>query len=200
MRRPSRATAWRRRGHRTRSKELVRGLGFFTALGAIVLVIVACKGGGGEPTARVTEPSATPSPIATATVQPTPTVSPEEAVIQAYLHYWDVYGEGLYDLDTNRLSEVMTGPRLERALDEVENLREEGRAVKIVVENQPVVVQLEGDRAVVFDEYENKSHFIDPATKEPVGEPGAREVIRDTVTLTRSGQTWKVLDSVREVD
>ena len=141
-----------------------------------------------------------PSPAATATAEATPTPSLEEAIIEAYLRYWDVYGEGLYDLDTSHLSEVMTGPRLERALDEVENLREEGRAVKIVVENHPVVVQVEGDRAVVFDEYENQSHFIDPTTKEPVGEPGAGEVIRDTVTLTRSGQTWKVLDSVREVE
>ncbi|MDO8613910.1 MAG: hypothetical protein Q7R32_13990 [Dehalococcoidia bacterium] len=166
----------------------------------MALVLLGCSGGGGEPSPRVTEGSPTPSPIATATVERTPTLSPEEAVIEAYLRYWDVYGDGLYDLDTSRLSEVMTGSRLERALDEVQNLQGEGRAVKIVVENRPIVVQLEGDRAVVFDKYENLSHFIDPVTKEPLSEPGAGEVIRDRVTLTRIGETWKVLDSVREVE
>lgn len=179
---------------------MVARLELMAVLGLIGLLLAACNGGGGEPTTPAGEPSPTPSPAVTATAEATPTPTVEEAVIEAYLRYWDVYGEGLYDLDTSRLSEVMTGPRLERALDEVENLREEGRAVKIVVENHPVVVQVEGDQAVLFDEYENQSHFIDPATKEPVGDPGTKEVIRDTVTLTRSGQTWKVLDSVREVE
>jgi len=141
-----------------------------------------------------------PSPAVTETAEATPTPTIEEEVSEAYLRYWDVYSEGLFDLETSRFDEVMRGPRLERAVDEIESLRQDGRAVKIVVENHPVVVKVEGDEAVVFDEYENDSYLIDPETKEPVGDPGTGEVIRDTVTLTRSGQTWKVLDSVREVE
>ena len=175
-------------------------VGLVVTAALIALLLTVCNGEGGEPTTPAGEPSHTPSPAVTATAEATPTPTVEETVIETYLRYWEVYGEGLFNLDTSRLSEVMTGPRLERALDEVESLREDGRAVKIVVENHPVVVQVEGDQAVVFDEYENQSHFIDPATKEPVGDPGTKEVIRDTVTLTRSGQTWKVLDSVREVE
>ncbi len=166
----------------------------------IALLLAACNGGGGEPTTPAGEASPTPSPAVTATAEATPTPTIEEEVSDAYLRYWEVYSEAVFDLDTSRFGEVMTGPRLERALDEVENLRGDGRAVKIVVENQPVVVRVEGDEAIVFDEYQNDSYLIDPETKEPVGDPGAGEVIRDTVTLTRSGETWKVLDSVREVD
>ena len=172
----------------------------FAASGVIALLLAACNGGGGEPTIPAGEPSPTASPAVTATAEVTPTPTIEEEVSEAYLRYWEVYAEGLFDLDTSRFGEVMTGPRLERALDEVESLQEDGRAVKIVVENRPVVVQVEGDQAVVFDEYENQSYLIDPETKDPVGDPGAGEVIRDTVTLTRSGETWKVLDSVREVE
>jgi len=173
---------------------------FLAALALIALLLAACNGEGGEPTTPAGEPSPTPSPAVTATAEATQTPTVEEVVIEAYLRYWEVYGEGVFDLDTSRLGEVMTGSRLERAVDEIESLRQDGRAVKIVVENRPVVVQVKGDQAVVFDEYENQSYLIDPETKEPIGDPGTGEVIRDTVTLTRSGQTWKVLDSVREVD
>jgi hypothetical protein len=162
------------------------------------ILLAACNGG---PPSQEPTPTEAPSPsLGTVTVEPTPTASPEETVKEAYLHYWEVYSEALFNLDSSRLSEVMTGPRLERALQEIERLQEQGRAVKIVVENRPVVVQVEGDQAVVLDEYENRSHFIDPETKEPLSEPPATgETIRDRVTLTRVGDTWKVLDTVREV-
>ena len=172
----------------------------FLSLSASVLLgifLAACNGAtpSSEPT-----PKESPSPAGTVTVEPTPTASPEEAVKETYLHYWEVYSESLFNLDSTRLSEIMTGPRVERALEEIERLQEQGRAVKIVVENRPVVVQVEGDQAVVLDEYENRSHFIDPETKEPLSEPPATgETIRDRVTLTRVGDTWKVLDTVREV-
>ena len=175
-------------------------LALLAVLGSMALLLAACNGGGSQPATPTGEPSPMPSPAVTETAEATPTPTIEEEVSEAYLRYWDVYSEGLFDLETSRFDEVMRGPRLERAVDEIESLRQDGRAVKIVVENHPVVVKVEGDEAVVFDEYENDSYLIDPETKEPVGDPGTGEVIRDTVTLTRSGQTWKVLDSVREVE
>jgi hypothetical protein len=176
---------------------LLRRFGMVVAL---TLLLTACNGGdGGQST-----PSASSTPAATQTAAPTvvPTATPsvEEEVSQAYLHYWEVYSEALYNLDTSRLSEVMTGPRLERALEEVQGLQDQGRAVKIVVDNRPVVVQAGSDQAVVLDSYENRSYFIDPVTKEPLSQPPeTAETIRDRVTLTRVGGTWKVLDTVREV-
>lgn len=142
----------------------------------------------------------TSSSAATRTVEVTATLSPEEVVIRDYLHHWEVYSDALYNLDPSRLTEVMTGPRLERALKEIEDLRNEGHAVDIDIENRPVVVQLSENESVVADDYENRSRLIDPTTKEPIGEPRPDEVIRTTVTLTRTEDTWKVLESVREVD
>jgi hypothetical protein len=160
---------------------------------AATAVLTACGGDGGTGTAT---PS--PRPSTAETVSASPTTSVEEAVTAGYLQYWHVYSDALYNLDGSRLSDVMTGPRLQRAINEVSALLQQGRAVKIEVSNQPVVLQINGDRATVFDEYQNRSGFIDPATKEPLSSPGAAEVIRDSVTLTQIDGVWKVLDSVRE--
>jgi hypothetical protein len=168
------------------------------ALSAPVLLAILLAGCNGGPPSREPTPTEAPSASPTVTVEPTPTASPEEAVKEAYLHYWEVYGEALLNLDGSRLSEVMTGPRLERALQEIQQLEEQGRAVKIVVESRPVVVEVGSDEALVLDEYENRSYLIDAETKEPLSEPPTTgETIRDRVTLTRVGDTWKVLDTVR---
>lgn len=170
------------------------------ALSASALLAIFLAGCNGGAPSQEPIPTEAPSPSPAVTVEPTPTAAPEEAVKEAYLHYWGVYAEALFNLDSSRLSEVMTGPRLERALQEIEQLEEQGRAVKIVVENRPVVVEVQRDEALVLDEYENRSYLIDAATKEPLSEPPTRgETIRDRVTLTRVGDTWKVLDTVREV-
>ena len=173
---------------------LLRRLG---VLAVLAFLLVGCNGGGDTRDASPTPPATqTPAPTAV----PTATPSVEEAVLQAYLYYWQVYSEALNSLDTTRLSEVMTGPRLERALTEIDDLRAQNRAVKIVVENQPVVVQVSNDQAVVLDSYENRSYLIDPVTKEPLSQPpGTAETIRDRVTLTRVEGAWRVLDTVREV-
>jgi len=182
----------------------MRRLVITAVLVAMALAVSGCDGGDGDGGRVNGQGSPTPAATATATVVPTQTPtasaspSAEDEVIAAYLHYRDVYADAVYNLDTSRLAEVMTGPRLERGLNEIQDLRDQGRAVDIVVENDPVVVQIEGDRAVVHDEYENGSYFIDPTTKEPLSSPEGSQTIRDTVTLTRVDQTWKVLDTLRE--
>jgi hypothetical protein len=184
----------------------MRRLVITAVLVATALAVSGCDGGDGDGGRVNGQGSPTPAATATATVAPTQTppatttVSPEEEVEAAYLRYWDVYADAVHNLDTSRLADVMTGPRLERALNEVQQLRDQGRAVDIVVENHPVVVQIESDRAVVYDEYENRSYFIDPTTKEALSSPEGSQTIRDTVTLTRVGQTWKVLDTLREAN
>jgi hypothetical protein len=184
----------------------MRRLAITLALGALTLALSGCDGREGDGDGVNGQGSPTPAATATVTAAPTQTpaatatVSPEEEVEAAYLRYWDAYADALYNLDTSRLTDVMTGPRLERALNEVKQLRDQGRAVRIVVENHPVVVQMESDRAVVYDEYENRSYFIDPTTKEALSRTEGSQTIRDTVTLTRVGQTWEVLDAVREAN
>lgn len=165
-----------------------------------VLPLAAC-GGDDDASETATPDTRTSSPAATtATSAPmTVTPSPEDEVLDAYANYWSVYAAALRDRDSSHLAEVMTGPRLDRALTEVETLKTQGQAVQIVVNSRPVIVSIEGDRALVMDEYENQSHLIDPTTKQPLQTtPAPGPTLRDRVTLQRSDSGWKVLETVRQ--
>lgn len=152
---------------------------------------VACRGGN-SPTAT---PTAT---VATATPTATSTPSPEAAVLNAYTRYWQVYSQAIFDLDESHLIEVMTGPRLDRAHDEIRALMAKGQAVKIVVTNQPQIASIQGDTAVLIDMYQNGSYVIDAGTKQPITGAGTPNVLKDAVTLQRVDGTWKVRDTVRQ--
>lgn len=165
-----------------------------------VLPLVAC-GGDDDASDTPTPDSRTSSAVASTATSVTPTVtpSPEDEVLDAYANYWVVYAAALRDRDSSHLADVMTGPRLDRALTEVETLETQGQAVQIVVNSRPVIVSIEGDRALVMDEYENQSHLIDPTSKQPLQPtPAPGPTLRDRVTLQRSDSGWKVLETVRQ--
>jgi len=166
--------------------------------GLLLVSLAACGGGDTEPTPTVTATAA--APTSTPTIpQPTATPDPEAEVLAAYAKYWEVYTEALRNRDGSRLDEVMTGPRLERGLQEIADLHAQGRAVQLVVESHPVVLEVRENLALVSDEYENNSYYIDPVTKLPVGAtPVGSETLRDQTTLQRVGDVWKVSDGVRE--
>lgn len=163
---------------------------------AVALTLSLACGGGSDATNSPTS-SAAPT-TATSTPSASSTSSADSAVLDAYAQYWQVYSDALYNLDSSQLQTVMTGARLQRALDEVSSLQQQGRAVKIDVQNQPVVIGINGDTAMVFDEYQNRSSYIDPVTKDPLSSPGQAETLRDSVTLTFVDGIWKVTDSVRQ--
>lgn len=165
-----------------------------------VLPLGAC-GGDDDASDTPTPDSRTSSPVATtATSVPTTVApSPEDEVLDAYSNYWSVYAAALRDRDSSRLAEVMTGPRLDRGLQEVADLAAQGRAIALMVESNPVVLEVRGDQALIADEYQNNSYYIDPETKQPAGAtPSAPETLKDTVTMQRVDGVWKVRDGVRE--
>lgn len=168
---------------------------------ALLLVSLAAACGGDDTgptpttTLNVEAPTATPTEP-----QPTATPDPEAAVLAAYEKYWQVYAEALREHDASRLSEVMSGARLDRAIAEVENLRLQGQVVAVVVQSSPVVVAIEGDQALLIDDFHNQSHLIDPDTGRPLQPtPVPGPTLRDQVTLQLVDGAWKVTESVREV-
>ena len=172
----------------------------FGVVVALTLLLTTCNGGdGGQST-----PSASSTPAATQTAAPTvvPTATPsvEEEVSQAYLHYWEVYAEAVFNLDESRLAEVMMSPHLERTQREIDNLRQRSRAAKIVVEHKFVVLKLDpaAGTATIRDEYTNRSYEVDAQTKDMVGQAGSGTVLTDTYFLVKDGGTWKVRDGIRE--
>jgi len=166
---------------------------------AAILLAVGCRGADQPPSPTWT-PTDTPTIATTVAPTPTPTPSLEEEVLSAYARYWDVYADALLRLDGSRLSEVMTGPRLQRAIDEIEDLRSQGRAVRVLVQNAPLVAATGADEAAIVDEYVNSSYLIDASTQEPIGDRGEPNTLRDTFTLVLEEDGWKVRDSLRQVE
>jgi hypothetical protein len=175
-------------------------LAILAASALIALLLVACDGGGGEPTTPAGEPSPTASRAVTATAEatPTPTASVEEEATQAYLDYWDAYAEAVLNLDASLLQGVAAGEELQRIQDEIEELRSQGSAVRIRVEHNYVIVDSSPDSVALFDEITNNSFLVDAESKEPTDAPGSGEILRDTFYLDKTGDTWLVVRSTRQ--
>jgi len=181
-------------------KRRVRWLGLSAIALAVYAVLAACSGSTDQDSE---DTSPTPRPTsATPRVTPTSSPSVEEEVSAAYLNYWDVYAAAVFNLDESRLSEVLTGPQLERTRSEIENLRQKGRAAKIVVEHNFFIAELDAvfGEATIRDEYTNRSYEVDAETKEIVGDPAPGTVVTDTYILVKEGEVWKVRDGVRQGD
>ena len=168
------------------------------ALGLIALVVVACNGGGGDPTARPTQPLGTATPTVTAEPEVTPTPTLEDQVSEAYLRYWDAYSDALFELDATLAQGVASGEELDRIREEIEDLRSQGLALKTAVDHNFVVVEASEESATLFDEIVNNSFFIDAETKEPPQAEGSGEVLRDTFYLEKVDGQWMVVRSTRQ--
>lgn len=166
------------------------------AVAAIGLAVSLSCGGDDNAPMEATATATVPQATETATATP----SPEDDVSQAYLRYWAVYSDAVFNLDESVLDQVMTGPQLERTLGEIDMLRIRGRAAKIDVEHNFFVVEVDttAGTATVRDDYVNRSYEVDAQTREMVGEPAAGLVIRDTFFLAKEEDTWKVRDGVRQ--
>ena len=140
-------------------------------------------------------PSAEPAASAPVPVAPVPAA--ERELLEAYGRYWELYAGALLALDGSRLSEVMTGPRLERAQEEIARLELTGHAVRVDVESAPIVGMLRGGEAVIIDRYRNQSYVVD-AQGRPVSARGVANIVHVTVSLVREEGAWKVRESRRE--
>lgn len=166
----------------------------------VALVLVAGCGGDDDDVAP--SPTATPNtPTETSTPPSTPaataTASPEDEVSEAYLAYWDAYSAALLNLDASLAEEVAAGEELERIREEIEMLRADGVALRVVVEHDFAVVQASADSAVVIDEYQDRSFTVDPETKEPPTATVTGELVTDSYEFSRIDGRWVVVRSRR---
>jgi len=174
-------------------KGLFRGFGIAVTS---ALFVVACNGGdGGE-----TRESPTPAATRTATPEASPTATPpiEQEVSEAYLRYWDTYAEALLNLDPGLAEAAASGEELQRIREEIQTLRSQGVALRVVVEHNSVVLEASENSGVVFDEIVNNSFYVDPETKEPPVGSGSGEILRDTFYFEKIDGRWVVVRSTRQ--
>jgi galactokinase len=121
----------------------------------------------------------------------------EQEVEQAYLHYWDVRKEAFLNLDASLLGQVEAGAKLSRDQQQVEDFKAQGHAARLDVDHRIAIVKADPSRAIVYDEYLNKSVFVDAATKQdiPTASPPATEKI--SVDLQKMDGVWKVVDGAQ---
>jgi len=180
---------------------LTRRFALLATVAVMGLMLAACGDGGNEGDSVRTE-SPTPAATRTAVPEASPTSTPsiEQEVSEAYLRYWEVYADAVFNLDESKLPEVMTGPQLDRTRREIDGLRQRGRAAKIVVEHNSFIAELDpvAGTATMHDEYTNRSYEVDAETKQIVGQAAPGTVLTDTYFLVKEDGTWKVRDGIRQ--
>lgn len=162
----------------------------------LAALAAACGADDADPTPTATA-AADPSPTPTSQ-QPTSTPDPGAEVITAYLRYWELYAEAVLNLDHNVLIGVASEEELQQVQAEIETLRADGVALRVVIEHRPTVIELTDTTATVFDEMTNNSFYVDPETHEPPEGEGSGETLVDTFFLEKVDGQWIVIRSIRQ--
>jgi len=137
-------------------------------------------------------------PASVAAPPPVPTVDPvaQAEVLQAYAHYWQQRTLAFRDLDSSLLGSVAAGPELDGLTGKIDQLRSEGRAIRTHVIHHVVALPTAPGEAVVADEFEDLSTYIDASTKEPIdpatADPQSGPVVKVHEVLQKIDGLWKV--------
>ncbi len=152
--------------------------------------------------------SAAAGPLATAISTPAlATASPsslpvgtsplEREIEAAYLRYWEVRSRAYLNLDPSLLPEVLAGAKLAREEKQIRDLQAQGRAAKLDVDHRIAFVSVAEDRAVVYDEYLNKSVFIDASTGKELATSLPPTTEKVSVEMRKLNGVWKVVDGAQ---
>ncbi|MCL5107382.1 MAG: hypothetical protein M1401_00615 [Chloroflexi bacterium] len=124
--------------------------------------------------------------------------SPLEREIEAaYLRYWEVRAEAFLNRDTSHLSEVMAEAELARTRQQIDDLKAQGRAARIVVEHRIAFLEVGEAKARLYDEYLNRSYLVDPQSKQAVQTPGPGGIAKVSYELKKIDGAWRVIDGMR---
>lgn len=160
---------------------------------AVMLLVLGC---GGNNDAQPTKtPFATPTVLPTATA--TASLQPEDEVLTAYEAYLEAYREALLQLDDSLADTVATGEERQRIRQEINTMRSQGVALRLVTTHNPVIIDITANSAVVFDESIDNSFFVDAVTKDPPVASGSGERLQQTFYFEKVDSTWLVVRGVR---
>jgi hypothetical protein len=163
------------------------------------LAAFACGGGGKDSAAQRggSDPIGV-SPTVAQSTQPTATLTTEDEVLAAYMQYVDAYKQALFELDAKYVDGYAAGAELQSIRQEIDKLRTQGVALKVVLTHNPVVAERTANSAVVVDEMINSSFYVDAKTKQPPVASGSGEVLRNSFRLERVNNRWVVTQAFRQ--
>lgn len=145
--------------------------------------------------------AATATGVPTAATSPTPLATVEPALAaevgQAYENFWKVRSQAELTLDGSHAADVMANGYLDRFLQSLSDLENQGRAVKTHVLLNYTVVQVDGDIAFVHDYITDNSFYVDPSNDQSLGDP-SDDMYAIEFKLTKSEGIWKVVDGVTQ--
>ncbi len=121
----------------------------------------------------------------------------EREIEDAYLRYWDVLKQAYLSLDPSRLGEVTAGAELARQEQQIRDLRSRGRAAKLEVDHRIAFANVSPERAVIYDEYLNRSLFVDAITKQELPTKEQPETEKISFEMRKINGTWKVVDAAQ---
>lgn len=121
-----------------------------------------------------------------------------QEVADAYQHYWQVYSDALLNLDVSHISEVATGDEATRIQAEIEGIRKQNQAVRVVVKHNYFVFDVNGNQAKVYDEITDGSYTVDRVTKQSGNVPSDTNLEKDTYYFERVNGGWRVTKSTRQ--
>ena len=161
----------------------------------MAMALTACRGGDDDAANDVgSGPKPTQVPVATET----PTSTVEDQVLTAYTGYLEAYKNAVLNLDPSVMDGFASGEELQRIRGELDTMRSQGLALRLVVTHKPVVIEQSQNSAVLLDVMVNNSFFVDARTKEPPVASGSGEMLRHTFYLEKTGDRWLVVRSIRQ--
>ena len=128
---------------------------------------------------------------------------PAKEVASAYLRYFQVSAEALFQLKPELLDEATAGEELAALQKNIEDDRARGRALRTDVQHYCVVLRVQGDNAYVGDDYRDSSIYVDAVTHSPLPgqevppSPDVAPEFKVVYELQRIDGVWKVVDGER---
>lgn len=158
------------------------------------------------PTASVSESNASSIsigaiPIAGVPAATATALAPESReVIGIFERFLEVYADALRTLDPSHLTDVLSGQALQVVADEINGLKAQGKPVELIENNHHVGFdQLTNNSAVLVDEYDSASVYINPTTGAPLSRTGPQQRIRMVYQFSKISNAWKIVESAQKV-
>jgi|SRR5581483_1919843 len=143
------------------------------------------------------QPSAVASALAVA-LSATSADPRAQDVANAYQHYWQVYSDALLNVDSSHIADIATGDEATRIQSEIDGIRKQKEAVRVVVKHSYFVFDVTATQAKVYDEITDGSYTVDPVTKQAGNIPTDTNLEKDTYFFEFLNGGWKVTKSTRQ--